>query len=263
MAICSWILKRPPQTRGAARRVRRFVEKPDAATAEALLAGGHSLWNAGIFMFRASALIAAFQTHAPGFLPPCRQAVAQARRDLGFLRLDPTAYDRLPEDSLDYALMEHVADVVAVPVDCGWSDLGAWDAVWREMGPDADGVAASGAVTAIDCRDALLRAEDPQMQLVGLGLEGIAVVAMRDAVLVARTSELAALKAAVARLKAEGVPPPPRRRAPIGPGAGMKASPGARVSRSSRSWCPRGASCRCNPMCTGPNIGSWCRARHR
>lgn len=190
---------------GAARRVRRFIEKPDAATAERLLASGTSLWNAGIFMFRADALIRAFRTHAPAMVDPCRRAVAQAQPDLGFLRLDGVAYDPLPEQSIDYAIMEKSADVVAVPVDCGWSDLGAWDAVWREMGPDAAGVAVSGDVTAMDCRDTLLRSEEDGLQLVGMGLEGVAVVAMRDAVLVADKSNLQALKTAVARLKIEGV----------------------------------------------------------
>jgi mannose-1-phosphate guanylyltransferase/mannose-6-phosphate isomerase len=170
-----------------------------------MLDEGRFLWNAGIFMFRPDALIAAFETHAPDMVEPCREAVAAARPDLGFLRLDEAAYARAPENSIDYAIMEKAADVAVVPVDCGWSDLGAWDAVWREMGPDAAGVSLSGAVTQIDCTDTLLRSEEDGPRLVGVGLDGIAVVAMRDAVLVAAKSDLQAVKAAVAKLKAEGV----------------------------------------------------------
>ena len=189
----------------AAVPVASFVEKPDAARAAAMLDEGRFLWNAGIFMFRPDALIAAFEAHAPDMVEPCREAVAAARPDLGFLRLDEAAYARAPENSIDYAIMEKAADVAVVPVDCGWSDLGAWDAVWREMGPDAAGVSLSGAVTQIDCTDTLLRSEEDGPRLVGVGLDGIAVVAMRDAVLVAAKSDLQAVKAAVAKLKAEGV----------------------------------------------------------
>ncbi|MBE3639501.1 mannose-1-phosphate guanylyltransferase/mannose-6-phosphate isomerase [Mangrovicoccus algicola] len=191
---------------GIVQPVRRFVEKPDAATAAGMLEAGTYLWNAGIFMFRADTLIAAFEAHAPAMLPPARAALAEARPDLGFLRLDAGAYADMPEDSIDYAIMEKAADVVAVPVSCGWSDLGAWDAVWREMGPDAAGVSLSGEVTQIGCRDALLRSEEDGPRVVGVNLDGIAVVAMRDAVLVADKSDLQAVKAAVTALKAEGAP---------------------------------------------------------
>jgi mannose-1-phosphate guanylyltransferase/mannose-6-phosphate isomerase len=136
---------------------------------------------------------------------PCRAAVDGAASDLGFLRLDADAWAGVPEDSIDYAIMERADRVAAVPVECGWSDLGAWDAVWREMGPDADGVAMSGDVTQIGCRDTLLRSEEDGPRLVGVNLRGIAAIAMRDAVLVADMTDLQAVKAAVARMKACGV----------------------------------------------------------
>ncbi|OSP54068.1 mannose-1-phosphate guanylyltransferase/mannose-6-phosphate isomerase [Pseudoruegeria sp. SK021] len=190
---------------GAVQPVRRFVEKPDVVTASEMLAAGNYLWNAGIFMFRADTLIKAFETHAPEMLAPARAALEKAELDLGFLRLDAAAYADMPEDSIDYAIMEKASDVVAVPVSCGWSDLGAWDAVWREMTPDSNGVSVSGDVTEIDCRDTLLRSEEDGPRLVGVNLDGIAVVAMRDAVLVADKSDLQAVKAAVSKMKAEGV----------------------------------------------------------
>jgi len=185
--------------------VVRFVEKPDAEAAATMLETGRFLWNAGIFMFRADTLIAAVEAHAPAMLAPVREAVGKARPDLGFLRLDESGWAEAPENSIDYAIMEKAADVAVVPVDCGWSDLGAWDAVWREMAPDARGVAMSGSVTEIGCTDTLLRSEVDGPRLVGVNLDGIAVVAMRDAVLVADKSDLQAVKTVVAKLKAEGV----------------------------------------------------------
>jgi mannose-1-phosphate guanylyltransferase/mannose-1-phosphate guanylyltransferase/mannose-6-phosphate isomerase len=185
--------------------VRRFVEKPDAQSAARMLEAGSFLWNAGIFLFRVDDLIAAFKALAPEMLEPVRAAVTGATPDLGFVRLDADAWADVPEDSIDYAIMEKAEAVAAVPLDCGWSDLGAWDSVWREMGPDAAGVATSGKVTQIDCTDSLLRSEEDGPRLVGVNLKGIAAIAMRDAVLVADMTDLQAVKAAVARLKAEGV----------------------------------------------------------
>ena len=192
-------------TAAQATTVQRFVEKPDTARAAEMVAAGNFLWNAGIFLFRVRDIIAAFETHAPAMVAPVRAAVAGARPDLGFLRLDAAAWDNVPEDSIDYAIMEKAGHVAAVAVECGWSDLGAWDAVWREMDPDAAGVAVSGSVTQIGCADTLLRSEDDGPRLVGVNLKGIAAIAMRDAVLVADMTDLQAVKAAVARLKAEGV----------------------------------------------------------
>jgi len=194
-------------TRGAdAAPVLRFVEKPDPDRARSMLAEGRFLWNAGIFMFSPETFIAAVETHAPAMLSPVREALSEANRDLDFLRLAPGPWATVPEDSIDYAIMEKSDAVVAVPTDCGWSDLGAWEAVWREMGPDANGVASAGPVTEIGCSDTLLRSEgEDGPRLVGLGLDGIAVVAMRDAVLVAAKSEAQSLKEAVARMRTEGV----------------------------------------------------------
>jgi mannose-1-phosphate guanylyltransferase/mannose-1-phosphate guanylyltransferase/mannose-6-phosphate isomerase len=185
--------------------VARFVEKPDARAAEAMLAEGRFLWNAGIFLFRVDDIVAAFEMHAPQMVPPVRAAVEGAQPDLGFVRLDEAPWNDVPENSIDYAIMERAARVAAVPVECGWSDLGAWDAVWREMGPDAAGLAQSGEVTQIGCTDTLLRSEQDGPRLVGVNLKGIAAIAMRDAVLVADMTDLQAVKAAVTQMKAEGV----------------------------------------------------------
>ncbi|SDF16476.1 mannose-1-phosphate guanylyltransferase/mannose-6-phosphate isomerase [Limimaricola pyoseonensis] len=189
---------------GAARPLARFVEKPDAATAEKMLASGHFLWNAGIFMAAAADMVAAFRAHAPGLCPPVEAALARAKTDLGFLRLDPEAWAGAEDVSIDYAVMEKAANLSVVPYEGEWSDLGGWDAVWREGGPDAAGVVTSQNATAIECRDTLLRSESERLEIVGIGLEHVIAVATRDAVLVADMRRAQDVKQAVAALKAKG-----------------------------------------------------------
>ncbi len=183
----------------------RFVEKPDIAKAEDMLAAGHFLWNAGIFLFSARNLIAAFQAHAPDVLAPVTAAVENAKGDLGFTRLDPEAWDKVPDISIDYAIMEKAGNLAVMPYGAGWSDLGGWEAVWQESGPDAEGNVSSDHAIAIDCEGTLLRSESDRLELVGIGLKDIVVVAMPDAVLVAHRSQSQRVKDAVAALKARNV----------------------------------------------------------
>ena len=182
----------------------RFVEKPDAEKAAEMLAAGHFMWNAGIFLFRAKDIIAAFEAHAPQLMEPVGSALSGAQVDLGFLRLAPAPWKSAEDISVDYAVMEKAANLSVVPFAGGWSDLGGWDAVWRETGPDADGVATSGEATAIDCTNTLLRSENERLELVGIGLENIMAIAMNDAVLVADMSRAQDVKKAVTALKAKG-----------------------------------------------------------
>ncbi|MGB0913769.1 MAG: mannose-1-phosphate guanylyltransferase/mannose-6-phosphate isomerase [Phaeobacter italicus] len=190
----------PPEAGGAV-KLSRFVEKPDAARAAEMLAAGHYMWNAGIFLFRAADIIAAFERHAAAVVPPVQAALAEAQPDLGFLRLAPAPWSEAADMSIDYAVMEHADNLSVVPFAAGWSDLGGWDAVWRESAPDAAGVVTSAGATAIDCRNTLLRADSPGLEVVGIGLENIMAVAMNDAVLVADMSRAQDVKLAVAALK--------------------------------------------------------------
>jgi mannose-1-phosphate guanylyltransferase/mannose-1-phosphate guanylyltransferase/mannose-6-phosphate isomerase len=184
--------------------LKRFVEKPDSTTAGEMLASGNFLWNSGIFLFSVKAILDAFCQHCPALLAPVQAAVDQGQPDLGFLRLDPAAWAEAEEISIDYAVMEKAQNLTVIPYASGWSDLGGWDAVWRESGPNADGVVAYGNATAIDCRNSLLRSEDSSMELVGIGLQNIVAIAMPDAVLVADASRSQDVKTAVAALKAKG-----------------------------------------------------------
>jgi mannose-1-phosphate guanylyltransferase/mannose-6-phosphate isomerase len=193
-----------PDGSGRPVALARFVEKPDAARAAEMLAAGHYLWNAGIFLMRASDAVAAFQAHAPALLAPVRAALEEARVDLGFLRLAPGPWAGAADISIDYAVMEKAPNLSVVPFAGRWSDLGGWDAVWREAPPDAAGVALSGAATAIDCRNTLLRSDSGALEIVGIGLEGIIAVAMADAVLVTTMDRAQEVKQAVAALTAKG-----------------------------------------------------------
>lgn len=184
--------------------LRAFVEKPDSTTAERMLASSHFLWNAGIFLFTTTAILQAFRTFAPAILDGVSAALGAAERDLGFTRLAPEAWAELDDISIDYAVMERAENLSVLPYGGGWSDLGDWEAVWREEESDAQGTVTAGPVTAIDCRDSLLRAESADQQLVGIGLEDIIAVAMSDAVLVAHRDRAQDVKLAVQKLKGAG-----------------------------------------------------------
>lgn len=181
-----------------------FVEKPNAERAAQMVASGNYLWNAGIFLFTAETLIAACREYASDVLLPVEAAVAAASSDLGFTRLDGESWSRGPSISIDYAVMERAPNLAVMPYSAGWSDLGGWDAVWQESGPDVSGNVISRNATGIDCSNTLLRSESPQMELVGIGLEDIIAVATSDAVLVAHKSEAQRVREAVAALQRRG-----------------------------------------------------------
>ncbi|WP_428514417.1 mannose-1-phosphate guanylyltransferase/mannose-6-phosphate isomerase [Roseovarius sp.] len=179
----------------------RFVEKPDAARAAEMVADGRHLWNGGIFLFRASDILAAFDASAPNLVEPVRAALEGAQPDLGFLRLAPEPWARAEDISIDFAVMERSKNLSVVPLSHGWSDLGGWDAIWRESQQDEKGVATSGPATALECENTLLRSESDRLELVGIGLKDIVAVAMPDAVLVAHASQAQSVKKAVDALK--------------------------------------------------------------
>ncbi len=185
-------------------KLRRFVEKPDMATAEKLLADPRYSWNAGVFLAKASTILAAFAEHAPAILDHVQAAIAAAKGDLGFLRLEAKAWAKAPADSIDYAVMEKAQNLSMVRFDGQWSDLGGWEAIWQESPRDGAGNALSGHATALDCTNSLLRAESDDIEIVGIGLTNIVAVAMRDAVLVADISKAQNVKLAVSALKSRG-----------------------------------------------------------
>jgi len=198
-------LSRHPGADGAAVPLSSFREKPDAQTAAEMIAAGNYLWNAGIFMFRVGDVLDAFATHAPDLLAPVRAAVEGGRDDLSLFRLAEDAFADARAISFDFAIMEKAEHVAAVPLTAPWSDLGAWDALWKAAEQDAQGNAVLGSATALDCEGSYLRSEEGNMHLVGLGLTDTIVVAMRDAVLVADRNRAQEVKQVVSALRQSGV----------------------------------------------------------
>jgi mannose-1-phosphate guanylyltransferase/mannose-6-phosphate isomerase len=182
------------------RSLRQFVEKPDADRAAQMLENGNFLWNAGIFLFSARTILDAFRAYAPEMLSAVAQSLGQGSRDLGFFRLDATAWSSVTAKSIDYAVMEKADNLSVVPYTGSWSDLGDWAAVWRET--QENGVALAGDATAIDCENTLLRSELEGQALVGIGLKDIVAIAMPDAVLVSHKDCTQDVKRVVATLKA-------------------------------------------------------------
>ncbi len=182
--------------------VQEFVEKPDAEKAKQYFASGEYLWNAGIFAVRASVWIDAIGNFRPEILKACERAYRQGKRDSAFLRVDSAAFAECPADSIDYAVMERVADAMVVRLEAGWSDVGAWDALWGIEAKDADGNVIHGDVHAADTRNALLIAQHRLLACVGL--DDVVVIETPDAVMVARKDKAQAIGAMVATLKAAG-----------------------------------------------------------
>ncbi|MGB0902214.1 mannose-1-phosphate guanylyltransferase/mannose-6-phosphate isomerase [Halocynthiibacter sp.] len=199
-------LSTSPDGTATAIPLSRFVEKPAKEHAEEMLRKGNYMWNAGIFLFSVRDIIHAYEKSAPELMQPVSDAVNLAEKDLDFLRLDPDSWAQAEDISIDYAVMEHAENLSVVPFYGGWSDLGGWNAVWRESSPDDSGVVASDQASAIECTNTLLRSESDNVQIVGIGLKDVMAIATQDAVLVADMSRGQDVKDAVAVLKAKQVP---------------------------------------------------------
>jgi len=182
------------------RKVLRFVEKPDAATAQAYLDAGGYYWNSGMFLFRASRYLEELARLRPDILAATRAAFDAATRDGDFIRLDADAFAACPADSIDYAVMERTDAAMVLPVDIGWNDVGSWSALWDVAARDDDGNAWRGDVIAVDSRNSYAHAR----RLVALvGVDDLIVVETDDAVLVAHKDHVQQVKDVVAQLKSD------------------------------------------------------------
>jgi len=184
-----------------ARRIDRFVEKPDLTTARMYLDAGDYYWNSGMFLFRASVYLEELEKQNPEMIEACRRACEKAQRDLDFIRLDREAFERCPSDSIDYAVMEHTNRGVVIPIDAGWNDVGSWSALWEIGDKDEDGNVLQGDVLALDCKDNLLRSDG--RLLAALGVKDLIVVDTPDVLLVAHRSQAQRVKELVERLDGE------------------------------------------------------------
>ncbi len=174
-------------TGGGVLAVTRFVEKPDRANAERMIAAGNFYWNSGTFMLGVRAFLDEVAALAPAIHSAAVQSVEQARTDLDFTRLDEAAFAAAPSISVDYAIFEKSTRVVVVPVTFPWSDLGAWDAVWKQSPKDAAGNATSGSVTLSNTSNSLVVSERAHVAVDGL--DDIAIIVSEDAVYVGKLSE--------------------------------------------------------------------------
>src|SRR5437868_941858 len=191
-----------PASSDGASPIARFVEKPSAEKATEYLATGRFLWNAGIFLAKASTLIAEMREFLPASSEAITSAVATATRDGVFVRPDADAFARAENISIDHGVMEKTSRGIVLPAQMGWSDVGSWDAVWK-LGPqDASGNVINGEVFAIDTCNSLLRSDDGPLVAV-MGLEGMAAIAVRDAVLVAPLERMSDLKTLIEGLRPE------------------------------------------------------------
>ncbi|MND36926.1 Mannose-1-phosphate guanylyltransferase 1 [compost metagenome] len=187
---------------GEAFAVARFVEKPDAATAERYLASGEYYWNSGMFLFRASRFLAELEAFRPDIHAACLQAVGTINPDLDFVRIDKAAFMACPSDSIDYAVMEKTADAVVVPMDAGWSDVGSWALLWEISDKDQAGNVFRGDVMQHASQNNYVFAESSLVSLVGV--DNLVVVQTKDAVLVVEQSKVQDVKKIVDGLKAAG-----------------------------------------------------------
>jgi mannose-1-phosphate guanylyltransferase/mannose-6-phosphate isomerase len=186
----------------AAWPVARFVEKPDLQTAQAYISSGEYLWNSGMFMFRASAFLDELARHQPEMLASCRRALELGRQDLDFLRLDADAFAACPADSIDYAVMEKTDKATVVPMSCQWNDVGSWSALHEVRPKDDLGNACIGDVVAEDAKGCYLHSTS--RLIAAVGLENIALVETRDAVLAAPLHRVQDVKRIVEALKGRG-----------------------------------------------------------
>jgi len=183
-------------------KVDRFAEKPDAETAANFIADGRYLWNSGIFLFSAEALIGEFERFEAGMLANCRRALDQGRAEHDFFRLSLEAFTAIDKQSLDYAIMEHSRICTVVPAAFTWSDLGSWSAIHRAAGPDGDGNVIRGDILARDTADSYLRSDGRLVAT--LGVRDLIVIATQDAVLVADRARETELCQVVEELDAAG-----------------------------------------------------------
>lgn len=183
--------------------IDQFVEKPDLPTAEQYVASGKYYWNSGMFLFTAKTYLDELLKQEPEIYAASKAAFDSAQRDLDFVRFDKAAFEKSPEISIDYAVMEKTDNAAVVPVSCGWSDIGSWSSMWQASERDDDDNHHHGDVISHDTKRTLVRASDRRMVAV-IGCEDIVVIDTPDATLVARRDRVQDVKKIVDRLKSDG-----------------------------------------------------------
>lgn len=179
--------------------VENFVEKPDLATAQTYVDSGDYYWNSGIFILHARTLLEEMETLQPDILKAAREALAGAQEDLGFLRLEQTAFSRAPSISIDHAIMEKTTAAAMMPLDIGWNDVGSWSSLW-ELGPhDAEGNFVHGDAILEDSSGCYVHTDKALVSTIGV--KDLVIVSTRDALLIADKGQSEKVSDIVAKLK--------------------------------------------------------------
>lgn len=187
---------------GSAFKVAQFVEKPNLETAEAYVASGEYYWNSGMFLFRADRYVEELKKYRPDILVACEKAMSVVDPDLDFIRVNEEAFMACPDESIDYAVMEHTSDAVVVPMDAGWSDVGSWSSLWDISRKSAEGNVITGDVLSHNTENSFLYSESGLLATVGV--KDLVVVQTKDAVLVADRNSVQDVKKIVESIKANG-----------------------------------------------------------
>ncbi len=188
-------------TDSSALAVKQFVEKPELKTAKKYLEEGNYFWNSGIFLFRAERYIEELEKHNPEMVNACKAAIYNGKQDLDFFRLEQESFSACPEDSIDYAVMEKSNDVVVVPLNAGWSDIGSWSALAEVHTSDTHGNVGKGDTLLLKSKNCYVHSE--KKLVTTLGVEDLVIVDTPDALLVANKDKVQDVKQIVRELERE------------------------------------------------------------
>lgn len=183
-------------------QVVKFVEKPTEHQAQFYVDSGNYLWNSGMFLFKAKTYLAELKNYRPDIYKACEKAMSKAQPDMDFIRVDKEAFSACPVDSIDYAVMEKTDKAAVVPLDAGWTDIGSWSALWEVMEKDQQGNRLQGDVLAEQTTNSLVFATDRLVTI--LGVDNLAIIETKDAVLVADKSKIQQVKNLVNKLQQTG-----------------------------------------------------------
>lgn len=182
--------------------LKAFVEKPSLTKAEGFVASGEYSWNAGIFLLSAKQVIHEMSRLYPETVTHCQEALTLAKKDLDFLHLDLQSFSSCINQSIDYALLEKSESLAMLPLDCQWSDIGSWSALWEQSEKDSAGNVLKGDVLVEQVQNSYIQSEGRLVAV--LGLEDIIVVATEDATLIAAKDKAQDIKLVTERLKQLG-----------------------------------------------------------
>jgi len=199
-----YIKQGPQQTANSAigYEVDCFVEKPDLETATDYLKSGEYLWNSGMFMFKASRYLEELEKYSPQILTVCSEAYKSNSKDLDFTRISAEVFQQCPDDSVDYAVMEHTKDAVVVPLDAGWSDVGSFSSLWEVSEKDQAGNVTQGDVLSHNTTNSYIHSGHKLVTTVGV--DNLVIIETKDALLVASKDKVQEVKSIVNKLKSQG-----------------------------------------------------------